>query len=477
MNYSYEKLGVRLALTLTAITFLVACGGKNKDLDKHDSDHEHAESLGGRLLYSNTMADTLKLYDQTLEKSQRFSTTTVAAQANAGLILSNDGLAVAMLEGDEFSVISSGLEHLEGAHAHAHAVSISTAKPYADIKQVVATGEYFSTLTNTGSSQLVNSNGTETTQQWIDVVHPTLALGGGDFLKFTKDSTSINVDITVVDAQGGSGTDGLIFLRPNADGSMIKSLSCAEGIKQTAQTESFTMILCSDGSLRWLISGYEAPETHPQKGKTIHVTQRYPATADANNNEVRSAGANGEVVAGSAGFIKNISGVLAASYEDNVIAAWSEDQLWLINAHNDHPHKADLSKMRGVDFGNTIAVVANEHEALALLIDTGKIAIIRFEISNHSPVAVGASVQDTLVSANESYTATNSMLLAGGNEFFVIHKPTYALFEFDAHSAAEDYHLHSTQTNESLQSLHSAVFAHAKELHAEHAHDESEHGH
>lgn len=477
MTYSDKKTGVRLLLTLTAFSMLVACGGKNKDIEEKQHEHAHTDAVGGRLLYSTDVADTLKVYDQTLQPTPQFNTTTVATLAKVQLTLATDGLTVAMLEGADLSVVNSGLAHLHGEHAHSHPVSLSAAPAIANVQQVVATGEYFSILSTTGSSTLLNSDGTATDQQWPNVVYPTLALAGGDFLTFTQSGD--DVDLTVVDAQGSSGTEGRIFLRPNDDGYLAQSISCAGGIRQAAQTENLTLIACEDGSLRWLISGYEAPDAHPQAGKTIHVTQRYPATVDVNNNEVRPAGAVGEVVAGSTKFIGDILNVLAASFEDNLIAAWSADQLWLISAHGDHPHQGDLSALMRTDFGNAIALAANSHDALAVLSDQGNVAITRYAIQNHKPQAIGAVTQVSWPLNGETFNSERAVLLSGDNAFFMLHPATASLFEFDAHSDEEDYHLHRKDTHSDLKSAQSAVFAYIKEQHDEHTedHDASEHSH
>ena len=450
----YAFIIVLFAMSLTA------CGGSNKD---HDDDHHHHEHAhhGGRLIYSlASQNDTLKMFDQTVENNH-FTSTTVSANANAQLVLSNDGLTIAMLEGGNLSMVSSGLEHLNGDHAHTHDVS-SISPSYANVTQVVATGEYFSTLESGGLSRLIRSDNKTDEVVFQQAVYPTLTLAGGDFLHFEEDGSDITM--TVTRANGSTENEGLIWLRPNKDGYMTKSISCVDGVTSTAQTEDFTLILCGDGSLRWLISGYDAPEGHPQAGKTLHVTQRYPATQD------RREGAIGEVTAGATGFIENITGLTATHHDDNVIAAWSKDQLWLINAHNDHPHRGSLIDITGQNFGNIIAVAATtDDDALAILSDQGTVAISRFEVNSSSnPVATGTPVLEGLFIPKPG---KQSQLVAGANSFFVAAQGDSMgqLFQLDFHGEGGEYHLHGTQQNVELKDFSNLVFAHM--LKADHDHD------
>src|SRR5690554_728354 len=129
----YAFIIVLFAMSLTA------CGGSNKD---HDDDHHHHEHAhhGGRLIYSlASQNDTLRMFDQTVENNH-FTSTNVSANANAQLVLSNDGLTIAMLEGGNLSVVSSGLEHMSGNHPHTHPVSLVTAppSPFTGVRQVIA---------------------------------------------------------------------------------------------------------------------------------------------------------------------------------------------------------------------------------------------------------------------------------------------------------------------------------------------------
>jgi hypothetical protein len=449
-------------MVLALFSLLAACGSSDKD----DDDHSHAHNHGGRLIYSLSTAPGLSMHDQTLETPE-FVNTNVNSLAGAQLTLSKDGLTAALQEGTNLSVVSSGLEHLQGDHAHTHDVGL-TGGTFTNVQQVVATGHYFSTLSG-NNSDLISSNGESVEKSWSNVVYPTLALKGGDFLKFTANAVNNTVtNISVVDHHGSTGVDGRIFVRPNNEGYFTESITCTGGISETAQTDNFTVILCGDGTLRWLISGYLAPEGHPAAGQTLHVTQRYPATDN------RRAGAIGEVTAGSSGFIEGISGLTTTHHEDNVIAAWSSDQLWLINAHNDHPHRGDLSGITGVDFGNIIAVATTtDDNALAALSDSGKVAISRFEVNSSSnPVTKGEVVREQLGTAANWAVTDNSILVPGSYAFFVINKITGTLYNLDAHAADDDYHLHGSYQDDSLRNLSSAVFAHAiEDDHDDHHHD------
>lgn len=470
-QHPYPLTKPLMALALSGL--LAACGGSSDDKDDDDH-HDHTHSHGGRLIYSLSNAAGLSMFDQTLDPAA-FVGTNVASQAGAQLTLAKDGLTAALLEGTHLSVVSSGLEHLHGDSAHVHDVAL-TGESFTNVQKVVATGYYFSTLSGS-NSDLIPSDGDGVEESWTSVVYPTLALKGGDFLKFTANTTDGTVtDITVVDHHDDTGTEGRIFLRPNADGHFAESISCADGISETAQTENFTVILCGDGTLRWLISGYVAPEGHPQVGKTLHVTQRYPATFDGDSNPVRREGATGEVTAGADGFIENITGLTVTHSDDNVIVAWSADQLWLINGHGDHPHRGDLLAITGTDFGDIIAVTAaTDDNALALLSDGGKVAISRFEVNSSSnPVATGSVVREQLGASGHGWSTGNARLLAGDYEFFAINKDSGTLYHIDAHAADDDYHLHSTFTNGSLINLHSAVFAHAIE--SDEHDDDHDHG-
>lgn len=443
------------ALMVLALSgLLAACGNSN---DKDDDDHDHAHNQGGRLIYSLNTAPGLSMHDQTLETPE-FVHTNVNSLAGARLILAKDGLTAALQEGTNLSVVSSGLEHLHGDHAHTHDVEL-TGGSFTNVQQVMATGYYFSTLSG-NNSDLISSNGEGVEKSWSNVVYPTLALKGGDFLKFTANAVNNTVtNISVVNHHGDTGANGRIFVRPNNEGYFTESITCTGGISETAQTDNFTVILCGDGTLRWLISGYLAPENHPAAGQTLHVTQRYPATDN------RREGVVGEVTAGSSGFIEGITSLTTTHHEGNVIAAWSPDQLWLINAHNDHPHRGDLAGITGVNFGNIIAVAATtDDSALAALSDSGKVAISRFEVNSSSnPVARGEVVREQLGSAANWVVADNSALVSGSYAFFAINKVTGTLYNLDTHAADDDYHLHGTHQNENLKNLSSVVFAHTIE--------------
>lgn len=468
LSFFSKRKSVHVALLAALPLVLSACSGSNKDHPINQDDHGHNHNIAARLIYAlDSSSDTLKMFDQTLE-NPAFANTTVAANANAQLVLANDGLTIAMLEGGNLSVVSSGLEHVNGNHPHTHNLSLVTASPFTGVQQVIASGKYFSTLESDGSSRLIDSAGAHVEKTWTDVVYPTLALEGGDFLTFTADSTNGNlINISVVDQNGNTGADGLIFVRPNTEGYMTKSISCVDGVLSTAQTEDFTLILCGDGSLRWLISGYDAPEGHPQAGKTLHVTQRYPSTGD------RREGAIGEVTTGATGFIENITGLTATHHDDNVIAAWSADQLWLINAHNDHPHRGDFRSMMGNDFGNILAVAATSHEdALAVLSHSGNVAISRFEVSNNNPVAKGKVALESVYS-HANWTEADATLLAGAKGFFVAAKRNNdgVIYQLDFHGEEGEYHLHGTHVDSSLKNLGSAVLAHVIDDEHEHDHD------
>ncbi len=457
--------------TLLALT-LSACGGDSSS-DSSDNDHNHDHAEGGRLIYSlSGSADTLKMFDQTVT-SEQFTSTTVATGADAQLVLSNDGVTLAMLNGSDLSIVSSGLEHMHGEDAHAHAVATLTAAHIADVAQVVATTDHFSVLKNDGSGLLLEAADGEVVSGLNlpnNLVYPALALQGGQFMTFTANAvTPANTDITVVNADGTTGTDGLIWVRPHDGGYFAESMTCADGVEQTAQTENFTLILCGDGTLRWLISGYVTIDGHPQgAGETLHVTQRYPAT------ETRREGAVGEVTTGSTGFIENITGLTKTNHEHSVIAAWSADQLWLVNAHSDHPHRGDLVSVTGENFGDIIAVTTTtEDDAIALLSNSGKLAVSRFDVDDSSnPVATGETEREQLGAAGAVWNTSNSHLLAGAFEFLVVNSATGTLYEVDTHSAEGDYHLHSTTANSNLNNAFSAVFAHvAEEEHADDDHD------
>lgn len=464
----------RYAIWVLGPVLLTACGGSNKDHIEED-DHQHAGAA--RLIYSQaSSSDTLKMFDQTLA-TPSFADSTVAASANAQLVLANDGLTVAMLEGDKLSLVSAGLEHAGGEHGRTHELSLLTTSPWQGVQKVVATEDYFSTLDGSGHSLLMDAEDGKVVSRWAEAVYPTLALEGDDYLVFTANSQdATTTDITVKKADGSTGGSGLIFVRPNVDGYFTPSMSCPQGVRSTAQTEDFSLILCGDGTLRWLISGYDAPEGHPQAGQTLHVTQRYPAVLDANGATVRAEGAVGEVTAGAAekGFVRNITGLSATWHEDNVIAAWSGSQLWLINAHGDHPHRADLSGLLSSNFGDLIAVEASTQDsALAVLSSNGQIAISRFAVENNNPVAKGAVVREQL-SANASWSANNTRLLAGAQGFFVLSQgaTTGVLYQLDAHSDEEDYHLHGQYKDSSLSQFGSAVLAHPQEQgEHDHSHD------
>lgn len=445
-------------LALPLALLLSACGGSNKDYIDDDHDHDDEATFGGRLIYSSNADDSLAFFDQT--NDNQFDRSTVAAKADAKLVLSRDGLKVAMLEGTNLSIVSSGLEHLHDSHPHTHELSLASSAPFAGVAQVLATGAYFSTLDSDGKSRLISVDGKEVAASWANARYPSLALAGGDFLIFSANADDSSTDIRVVDAQGNSGTDGLIWARPNADGVFVPAMNCPDGVKDSAQSEDFTLLLCGDGTLRWLISGYEAVDGHPQAGKTLHVTQRYPATSG------RREGALGEVTTGSKGFIGNISALSATWHDDDVIAAWAGDQLWLINAHNDHPHRKDLSTLVGSDFGAIKAVAAAyEDDAIAILSDSGKLAISRFALESSTPAATGETVrEDFAIGADLS-------LMASGLGFWLVDRAAGELISLDAHSSEDDYHLHGRYSDESVKNASSVVFAYPRDEDSDHDHD------
>ena len=471
MHQHRSLFPARSLLVIALSSTLIACGGgSSSSADNDHDDHDHAE--GGRLIYSLAgSADTLRMFDQTVATDQ-FTSTTVATGADTKLILSNDGVTLAMLDGTDLSIVSSGLEHMHGEDAHTHDVEIATADPITNVTQVIATTDHFSVLKSDGSGLLLEAADGEPVAGLnlpSTIVYPTLALEGGQFMTFTANvDDAADTDITVVNADGSTGDNGLIWVRPNTDGFFTESMTCTDGVEQTAQTDNFTIILCGDGTLRWLISGYVAAEGHPAgAGETIHVTQRYPST------ETRRAGAVGEVTAGANGFIENITGLTKTHHEGNVIAAWSADQLWLVNAHNDHPHRGDLVAITGESFGNIIATAATtDDNAIALLSDTGKLAVSRFDVDESSnPVATGESELEQLGSAAADWSVNDSHMLAGAYEFLIVNRTTGTLYQVDAHDDEDDYHLHATDTNSNLINAFSAVFAHSAEEHdEEHAH-------
>lgn len=402
----YAFIIVLFAMSLTA------CGGSNKD---HDDDHHHHEHAhhGGRLIYSlASQNDTLKMFDQTVENNY-FTSTTVSANANAQLVLSNDGLTIAMLNNGQLNIVSSGLEHLSGDHAHTHDVSL-TSPYYENVTQVVATGEYFSTLESGGLSRLIRSDNKTDKVVFQQAVYPTLTLAGGDFLHFEEDGSDITMTVM-------NGT------------TPKKSLSCGGPILGTAQTEKLTLVLCADHKIRWIISD----------GTAVHT--------------------------GAAQTLLDITGLTATHHDDNVIAAWSKDQLWLINAHNDHPNRGNLIDITGQNFGNIIAVAATtDDDALAILSDQGTVAISRFEVNSSSnPVATGTPVLEGLFTPKPG---KQSQLVAGANSFFVAAQGDSMgqLFQLDFHGEGGEYHLHGTQQNVEFNDFSNLVFAHM--LEADHDH-------
>lgn len=466
MNTSRTHFPAKSLLVLAISGALVACGGSSSKKDEHDHQHDHAHH-GGRLIYSVAGAnDTLKMYDQTVSNN-RFTSTTVSANANAQLVLSNDGLTLALLDGSDLRVISSGLQHA----GHTHSVESLSDSPITNVTKVIATTDHFSLLKSNGESVLIEAeDGVEVTGLALqtNAVYPTLALKGGQYMTFTDSTTTAgHTDITVINADGTTGDNGLIWVRPNDGGYFTESFSCADGVNDTAQTDNFTVVLCGDGTLRWLISGYVAPESHPHAGQTIHVTQRYPEVLDTNDNSIviRREGAIGEVTAGGAalGFIENITGLTKTHHDGNVIAAWSADQLWLVNSHNDHPHRGNLADITGDNFGDIIAAAATtDDNAIAVLSNSGKLAVSRFDVNSSSnPIATGSVEREQLGTAGQAWSTNNAHLLAGAYEFLIVNRTTGTLYQVDAHDAEDDYHLHGTYPDASLQNAHSMVFAHA----------------
>jgi hypothetical protein len=424
--------------------------------------------MGGRLIYSlDGVTDTLKMFDQTVA-DDRFASTTVAATAGAELVISNDGLTLAMLEQNgNLSVVSSGLEHLHDSDPHTHDVRIESAAPISNVSHVVATTDHFSILTTDGSGLLIEAaDGEDSGHSWTDVVYPTLVLEGGQFLTFTANATNpADTDLTVVNADGSTGDSGLIFLRPNATGFFAESFTCAGGVVETAQTEHFTIALCGDGTLRWLGSGYVAPEGHPAAGQTIHVTQRYPAT------DTRREGATGEVTAGASAFVENISGLSATRSEDDVIVAWSEDQLWLINLHSDHPHRASVYESLPAD-PNLVAVAsATVDDAVTVISDSGMSSTFRFIINESAnPQVSGGVFSEQLDSGSATWSPENTHLASGAYDFLVVNRDTAILYHIDAHDPEDEYHLHASYGHADLSDARSAVFAHG-DGHEHHDHD------
>lgn len=426
--------------------------------------------IGGRLLYSlDGVTDTLQMFDETVA-ANRFTGTTVAAGPNTRLVLANNGLTAAMLDGDRLSIVDSGLEHLRDDDPHTHKVEVVSAVPLSGVQQVVATRDHFSVLLADGTSRLLEaSDGADAGKSWSNTVYPTLELPGEHFLVFTANAGNpADVDMTVVDAQGASGEEGLIFLRPNATGVFGRSITCANGVQQTAQTERFTIALCGDGTLRWLASGVETPEGHPAGGgRVIHTSQRYPAT------ETRRAGATGEVVASANGFIENITGILPTRSDENVILVWAAEQLWLVSLHFDHPHRgsffADLPEGTRI----IAAAAATVDEAVTVISDRGRSSSFRFEINNqNNPVRKGGVDNEQLGSATATWTAGRTHIVGGPFDFYVINRDQARLYHIDAHDPDDEYHLHATLNHPRLADALSAVYAHLiDEDHHHHHHD------
>jgi hypothetical protein len=457
-----------LFLVLALGSTLAACGGSSSDNSPAPPPPVAAPPpaapaplAGGRLIYSlDGVNDTLKMFDETVA-SNRFTGTTVSAVAGAQLVLSNDGLTLAMLEGDSLSVVSAGLEHLEDDTPRTEAPRIESAAPISSVSMVVATMDHFSVLRADGTGLLLEAaDGEETGDVWTDLVYPTLALDGGQFLIFTANAVNpADTDLTVVNADGSTGENGLIWMRPNATGFFAESLTCADGVEETTQTERFTVALCGDGTLRWLASGWLAPPGHPAAGQTIHASQRYPETAN------RREGADGELPAGGSAFIENISGLAMTRSEENVIAAWAGDQLWLVNLHSDHTHRLLVNPSLPENTNIIAVAAATVDDAVTVLSDTGVASTFRFMInaSANPEVIDGMFYLEQLGSASANWTAERSHMVAGPYDFYVINRDTGTLYHIDSHDPDDEYHLHATLTQSDLGDAFSAVFAHVIE--------------
>src|SRR5690606_34376239 len=94
-----------------------------------------------------------------------------------------------------------------------------------------------------------------------------------------------------------------------------------------------------------------------------------------------------------------------------------------------------------------------------------------FEVNSSSnPVLKGSVAREQLGAEGNSWSSTNAKLLSGPYAFMIAHSATQQLYQFDTHSAEDDYHLHTTYNDAAPSSISSAVFAQAIE--AEHSDDE-----
>lgn len=449
-----NALPARSLLLLTLSGTLAACGGSNDDSSTDQHDHEHAD--GGRLIYSITGAnDTLKMFDQTVS-SNPFTATAVAAQADAQLVLSNDGVTLAMLEGSQLRVISSGLEHMSYADAHAHDVKELSTSAMENVAQVVATTDHFSVRKSDGSGMLLEAaDGAEVTGlSWSDIVYPTLALHGDHYLKFTEAAGGVN--ISVVDDKDVTEN---IVLR-SSDPAATSALFCPTEVKDTAQTDAFTVVLCGDNTMRWLIS-------HEQEdGSVQYVSQKYNWITADEQIGVMVQGGNLEA-------ISDISHLTKTNSEHNAVVAWSNTStkaLWIMFAHGDHPHRTNLTDQ--IDSTSILSVSAStshEHDVFAVLGNDSKMAVMSYQTTADGHNLELSGTPDKFSVASDKTWGSSDKLLAAGSSFFVIHKATGALYNIDSHG--DSYHVHGDpQINHDLSNISSAVFAHAIE--AEHSDDD-----
>lgn len=405
---------------------LAGCGGSNKDHHgDNDHDHSHDHDQRGRLIFSTTNNSNLGVFDQA-QNTPGFLANGFTRNGNAGseLILNHDGLSIAVLDGTELTILSSGLEHLNGhssAHGHSHDIK-DVGVNITNVDIVIPTQGYFSILKTDGSSYLIAPDGDIDPASDSNVVYPSLLLAGDDRLTFS--AAGSNTVANIVDMQGNALATPISF-------------TC-DAIKQTVQTFHMVATLCNNGRVYLIASE--------------HSNNKYQ------HSEIELS-------------YTNIAGLLIANSEDDTIAAYNTNQLYLITAHGNHIHDADASSKIATTIEQAVALT--DSDTLAVLGNNGNITFVNFDVDHGTPNIKEASTE-TINGSNIS--TENLSLVAGAETLWVINKVSGELYRFDAHD--DHFHQHDTYQHDDLKALHSVVFAHYIETIDDHDDDDhDDHNH
>ncbi len=423
-------------LVLAMASALAACGGESggsdDDSDTAEEEHDHE---GGRLLYSVDNASGISLYDQTNEEAPFTETAITTSEVGVDIVLASSGLTAAMVDNDKLYLIDSGLEDHDdeegddyGEEDHNEAPSSALVELSGNVSSVLATREYFSVL-NGSNSTVIDAEDGDVIASFSAGYYPALALTGDHYLIFESSDGAVN--ITVVESDQSPLTPSV-------------TASCTGNIKDTAQTEHLTQVLCGNGTLL----SFVAEEGETDTSFTLSQTEN-----------------------------SGLENLVATASEYDVIAGWAADapKLTLFKISEASVVSADVtSEVSSPAILDVAALTSDENDVLGVLGSDGRFFALTFHAEG-TELEIDDNDKFQLESG-QTWSSSNRVL-ADSEAFIAINTENQTLYFIDGHDE-EDYHLHSSASgDENLAELTSAVLAHVQEKHGEEGHDEEGHDH